>query len=241
MCRTIMKARMKHIIPISVLIVFIIYAYKSTIYHARWYDETSTGSKYTCEEEIRIHKILIWVSNTIQDVFKKHDFPTFLMYGSIWGPLRGYKGPLMWDYDIDLAALMTDYNATKLEVIAVDLHQYNMFMKNGMEQSGLIKFIYNKTFPVDLYFFKESWFGQARRVGWEVFLLPIHYYYIHSFPFKLIANVKQLPTVRFGDREVYTPRGGIEIMKYLFRDNWKIEFKPKGYNCPSLKQKIKTT
>ena len=222
----------KKIVAIGILILFILaYVYFSILHHARWYQETYTGSVYTCEDVIKNRKKLIWLSNTVHDILNRHDLPTFLIYGSIWGALRGYKGPLMWDYDVDIAALMTDFTTNKMESIIADLQLSNISTNNQIDQSGLFKFKHNSGCLVELYFFKKSWFGQARRVGWEVYLLQIHYYYIHSFPFILVENVRQLPRVQFGDRDGHVPRGGIEIMKYLYRNTWKIEFKPKGYNC----------
>ena len=226
-----MLIQKKYIIAFVILILFLIYAYKSTFHQSSWYGEIFSGSSLTCKERKVINKCLIWLSNTIQDVFKIHNFSSFLIYGSVWGPLRGYKGPMLWDGDVDYGALMKDFNETKMEAIAFDLRLHNISTRKKMEQSSQIIFSHSSNLEIDLYFFKETWFGMARRSGWEIFLAPIHHYYFHSFAYRLIADVEQLPIVRFGDRDTHTPRGGIEIMKYLYRDSWKTELKPKGYDC----------
>ena len=223
--------RRKTIIALILLsAVLFIYVYQSTLHHSVWFNEVSTGSPFTCENVSVVRKELLKLSNVVQDVFKKHDAPIFLMYGSIWGALRGYNGPLPWDYDIDVAALTTDYESNTMDAIAEDLIHYNITTENQMNQSGSYKFIIS-TYNIDMFFFKKSWFGLARRVGWEPMLLPLHYYYIHSFPYYLVENARQLPTVKFGDRDVRVPRGGIEIMKYLYRDSWQKAIPPKGFNC----------
>jgi len=39
----------------------------------------------------------------------------WLMYGSLWGPLRGIPGPLPWDHDVDIG-MNGDGNFSKIPV-----------------------------------------------------------------------------------------------------------------------------
>ena len=56
---------------------------------------------------------------------------------SILVTLNGYKGSLMWDYDVDIAALMIDFTTNKIESIVTYLQLSNLSTNNQMDESVL--------------------------------------------------------------------------------------------------------
>ena len=44
---------------------------------------------------------LIYIANQTHVVLDKMGIEHWLIYGSLWGPLRGIPGPLPWDHDVD--------------------------------------------------------------------------------------------------------------------------------------------
>ena len=46
---------------------------------------------------------LVQLAYKVHSILEKMGIDCWLMYGSIWGPLRGIEGPLPWDDDVDLA------------------------------------------------------------------------------------------------------------------------------------------
>ena len=46
---------------------------------------------------------LVQLAYKVHSILENMGIDCWLMYGSIWGPLRGFEGPLPWDDDVDLA------------------------------------------------------------------------------------------------------------------------------------------
>ena len=155
----------------------------------------------------------------------------WLMYGSLWGPLRGIPGPLPWDYDVDIGINGDDGNFSKvpfeefkarftsagLKVTDKSLRSGNLMLvdqnsENG--EKGEVFIFYNHR-------------GVMTLAGYETWIFYINYRVYNSFPAVLVKQ--PLPKVRFGFFNISAPRGGIEIMKYLYPFSWWKVVKPA--NC----------
>ena len=150
----------------------------------------------------------------------------WLMYGSLWGPLRGIPGPLPWDHDVDIG-MNGDGNFSKIPVdefkarfeaaglgVVDELKVRGSFSVLGKNESLGLFLFYNRR-------------GIMMRSGYEPWVLYIHYRLRHTFPARLVQQ--PLPKVRFGSFNISFPRGGIEIMKHLYPFNWWKVVKPA--NC----------
>ena len=203
--------------------------------HAGWEDETFTKH---CNDLHGSLKKLENLSQTVHDALEEAKISHFLMYGSIWGVLRGFKGPLPWDFDVDFGTILTDSTSCNIAKVTESLEKKGIAHFNFMKDSGLVKFFYaneekepgRKT--IDLFFYQPTQFGFVRRVGYEVWLFALHYYVHHTFPYRLVEG--ELEAVEFAGRRIKIPRDGIEIMKYLYRYNWWTTRTPKNYNCTNM-------
>ena len=146
----------------------------------------------------------------------------WLMYGSLWAPLRGIPGPLPWDHDVDfgirghgnfskiaLEEFKARFRAARL-VVADILYSTGSFTIGGC---------------IDIFVFYD-YRGTLWRDGYEPWIFYINYRLYHSFPAKLVQQ--PLPKVRFGSFNVSFPRGGMEIVKHLYPFNWWKVVKPVG-------------
>lgn len=174
---------------------------------------------------------LVLLTQLVHDAFEKHGIPHFLLYGSLWGPLRGFNGPLPWDYDVDFATMYEINIDQKVKSAMKDLQKVGVKSRaRPVSGSYVFKLATNEVGPqLDLFVFTKSWFGLARRVGLETYVFALHYYLHHSFPYKFAHG--ELPKVSFAGRTFQQPKGGIEIMKYLYRYNWNEVRMPKHFNC----------
>ncbi len=150
------------------------------------------------------------------------NFNSFIF--SLWGALR-YKDPLPWDYDFDFGILYEDVKkisekklvqAFKSKNVSIMYRPYSgsYYLKKGTAHGDLLIF--------------RDWYrnGVMHRIGFESYMLFIHYRKFHIFPSRLVE--KPLPKLQFSGLNVSCPREGIEIQKYMYPVNWKSEIKPDG-------------
>ncbi|XP_078343082.1 uncharacterized protein RP688-like [Oculina patagonica] len=150
----------------------------------------------------------------------------WLMYGSLWGPLRGVQGPLPWDFDVDYGVNASNeiFDKMNLEEFKAKFTAAGMKVTDKVRSKSSIALEANGT-SVDLILFYDHK-GYMTRFGYEPWLFYIHYRLYHTFPSRLVRP--PLPKVKFGFFNVPVPREGIEIMKYLYRLNWWKVVKPVG-------------
>ena len=214
-----------------IFFVLCYYITESLKSHAAYVREPFTKD---CRHVQQNLKKLNTLAQLVHDALEEKRFSHFLTYGSIWGPLRGYKGPLPWDNDVDFGTVITESTFCNIAPLLALLQDRGVAHQNHIESAGLVRFCYaNETHAgrktVDLFLYQPTAFGLARRVGYEFWLLTLHYYLHHSFPFRFVKG--DLEKVEFAGRRIQIPRDGIEIMKYLYRYDWWTVKKPKNYNC----------
>ena len=149
----------------------------------------------------------------------------WLMYGSLWGPLRGIPGPLPWDHDVDIGIDGNgNFKKIPLEKFKAQFEAAGLGLIDKFQESRYLSVKgYGKSVGLFLYY---NYRGTMMRSGYESWLFYIHYRFRHSFPAKLLQH--PLPKVKFGSFNISVPRGGIEIMKHLYPTNWWKVIKPKS-------------
>ena len=149
----------------------------------------------------------------------------WLMYGSLWGPLRGIPGPLPWDHDVDIGIDGNgNFKKIPLEKFKVQFEAAGFRLIDKFQESRYLSVKgYGESVGLFLYY---NYRGTMMRSGYESWLFYIHYRFRHSFPAKLLQH--PLPKVKFGSFNISVPRGGIEIMKHLYPTNWWKVVKPKS-------------
>ena len=149
----------------------------------------------------------------------------WLMYGSLWGPLRGIPGPLPWDHDVDIGIDGNgNFKKIPLEKFKAKFEAAGLGLIDKFQESRYLSVKgYGESVGLFLYY---NYRGTMMRSGYESWLFYIHYRFRHSFPAKLLQH--PLPKVKFGSFNISVPRGGIEIMKHLYPTNWWKVVKPKS-------------
>ena len=151
----------------------------------------------------------------------------WLMYGSLWGPLRGIPGPLPWDHDVDIGIDIDgngNFKKIPLEKFKAQFEAAGLGLIDKFQESRYLSVKgYGESVGLFLYY---NYRGTMMRSGYESWLFYIHYRFRHSFPAKLLQH--PLPKVKFGSFNISVPRGGIEIMKHLYPTNWWKVVKPKS-------------
>ena len=149
----------------------------------------------------------------------------WLMYGSLWGPLRGIPGPLPWDHDVDIGIDGNgNFKKIPLKNFKAKFEAAGLGLIDKLQESRYLSVKgYGESVGLFLYY---NYRGTMMRSGYESWLFYIHYRFRHSFPAKLVQH--PLPKVKFGSFNISVPRGGIEIMKHLYPTNWWKVVKPKS-------------
>ena len=149
----------------------------------------------------------------------------WLMYGSLWGPLRGIPGPLPWDHDVDIGIDGNgNFKKIPLEKFKAKFKAAGLGLIDKLQESTYLSVKgYGESVGLFLYY---NYRGTMMRSGYESWLFYIHYRFRHSFPAKLLQH--PLPKVKFGSFNISVPRGGIEIMKHLYPTDWWKVVKPKS-------------
>ena len=174
-----------------------------------------------------IHQ-LVQLTYKVHTILENMAIDCWLMYGSIWGPLRGIEGPLPWDNDVDLAINGDgQFSQMTFEEFKALFIVLGLSVESRLGQSSLIVITEEDSqWPsLDLFVFYDK-NGMMTRPGLESWLMPINYKLYHTFPSRLVEP--PLPKVKFGFFNISVPRNGIEIMKHLYPYNWWRVVKPAG-------------
>ena len=181
-----------------------------------------------CSESDEYRAILMDLAYKTHLILDSMGVEHWLMYGSLWGPLRGIAGILPWDFDVDygINGSSAIFDKLTMEEFKAKFTAAGIRVFGNLKSSkSLILRPQNSGANVDIFFYYD-YGGTMMRTGYESWLLYLHYRLYHSFPSRLVQQ--PLPTVKFGFFNISVPRGEIEIMKYLYRFNWWKVVKPVG-------------
>ena len=218
------KSRLFRVVSILVVLSSL-YAYLST-YQSSYYTNMPWNPVKKCVNTKEETQQLVSLTFQTHQLLDEMGIEHWLMYGSIFGARR-IQGPLPWDNDADIAF---DGNGRFAEITFDEFfarfRAAGLNLRNKWTQSG--SFVVSRDgspLTVDLFAYYDHG-GMMKRTGLESWLFAVNYRIYHTFPTWLVEN--PLPKTRFGFFNVSIPRGGDEILKYLYRYNWWKEVKPKG-------------
>lgn len=209
-------------IEISLLLIFVV-VFSGVI--GRNYLTISPPPKcQNSEEEI---DFLVQITYKVYAILDSMGIECWLMYGSIWGPLRGIEGPLPWDNDVDLAidgdGQFSQMTFEEFKALFIVL---GLSVENRLWQNSLIVISEKGRWPPLHLFVFYNYNGMMSRAGIESWLMPINFKLYHTFPSYLVEQL--LPKVKFGYFNISVPRNGIEIMTHLYPYDWWKVVKPLG-------------
>ena len=177
-----------------------------------------------CQNTEQEMQQLLNLTFQVHQILDSLEIEHWLMYGSIWGAMR-VQAPLPWDNDVDFGfhgeGRFSEYSIG--QVIA-PFKAKGLSVNNKWFQSGTLT-VSKDDWPltVDMFAFYNNK-GWMQRRGLESWIAWLNYRTHHTYPAWVVEL--PLPKSRFGFFNISVPRGGIEIMKYLYRDNWWKEVKP---------------
>lgn len=220
-CKTALQA-------FSALIVTVVWLKINFNSPGRYTGNKPWGPLPKCQNSEQDIDRLVQLTFKVHVILESMGIDCWLMYGSIWGPLRGIEGPLAWDDDVDLAINGdSQFSQMTFEKFKAFFTVAGLSVENQLWLNSKVIISEEDTRPsLDLFVFYD-YDGMMKRAGIETWLTPIHFNLYHSFPSSLVEQ--PLPKVKFGFFSISVPRNGTEIMKYLYRYNWWKVVKP--VNC----------
>ena len=159
----------------------------------------------------------------INEALRELQIPHAICYGTLWGTLR--NGQLLpWDNNVDFCVKWADINKVD------DAHITEIFKKNQLSISYVSRLGHYevKYGSADGYItvFLGTFYGEMYRIGWLNNLLWWFQSNPISFPSSLLEA--PLPTKLLYNKNVPVPHENIEILKYLYPNDWWLEVKPPG-------------
>ena len=138
----------------------------------------------------------------------------WLMYGFLWGPLRGIQEPLPRDFDVDFGINGSNdiFNKLTWEEFKANFLAVGMRVFDHLESSSSLT-LKPKSSGAEFLYYDRG--GYMMRSGYETWLFFIIFLLYHMFPSRLVQ--KPLPKIKFGHFNISVPREGIEIYM-LFAD-----------------------
>lgn len=223
------RRRGRNCLKIGVLcIISLVFLEINLITPGRYTGNKPWGPSAKCKNSEDDLDSIVQLTYKVHTILEHMGIDCWLMYGSIWGPLRGIEGPLPWDDDVDLAINGEGpFSQISFGEFQALLTVLGLSVESRLWQSSLIVISEKgQSWPkVDLFVYYD-YNGIMSRPGIESKLMPINYRLYHSFPSSLVEP--PLPKVKFGFFNISVPRNGIEIMKHLYPYNWWKVVKPVG-------------
>lgn len=165
---------------------------------------------------------LMNMTNQVRQILDKMEIVHWLFYGSLW-EMRRLKFPLMWGDSVDIGILANRAFTEKTWREFMAPFESAGFIVSGNKERLFIKGSMNfrrnpfKDLLVKVYTFYNC-NGVVQRTGLWSWLFFIHYKKYHSFPSSFLEPA--LPRTRFGSLDIHVPRGGLEILRYIYPTYW---------------------
>ncbi|XP_078372334.1 uncharacterized protein LOC144655996 [Oculina patagonica] len=165
---------------------------------------------------------LINMTHQVRQILDQMQIVHWLFYGSLW-EIRRLKFPLMWGDAVDIGIFTNGAFTDKTwdEFLAPFVSAG--FIVSGNKERLLFKGSMNfrknpfKDLSIKVYTFYNC-DGVVQRTGLESWLFYINYKMYHSFPASFLEPA--LPWVSFGSLDIHVPRGGLEILRYIYPKHW---------------------
>lgn len=179
----------------------------------------------TCNMSPEMTQSLHYQAEAVSKVLQMLNLNYFLCYGSLWGALY-IQNILPWDTNVDFCV-------RNEEIMKHDeSHLLRLFGQHGMDieynnKDGIYE-VYNRSSKLGhahvIVFESDLRTGHMRRVGWKNRITPPDMCEaLHCFPPNLVEP--PLPRIKYGNLEVPAPHEEIELLKYLYPNDWWKELK----------------
>ena len=218
--------RQKIIVPIfgaCMLLTLVFYVKLNIDTHNTHELDSDQSPAFPCNRTPKQAKELRELFHDVHDILNKMNIRHFLIYGSIWGAYRA-KGPLPWDYDIDLGIIGDEaYSKIPKSEFLAPFHARDITVNDKMSMSSCYYFTRGSFAQVDIDIF-YNYHGWMQRTGLVTWFLYYNYQKYHTFPAWMVEH--PLPKMQFVDLQMAVPRGGKAILKYLYPNDWDKPFIP---------------
>lgn len=229
------QKRKVSVLRVYFLIQFVFYVKLNVDTHNTHELDSAQTPVFPCKRTREEAKALRDLFYDVCDVLNKLGIKPFLIYGSIWGAYRS-SGPLPWDYDIDLGIHGNRVFATIPRERFVDaFRKRNIHVNDKMYQASVFYLTRGKFAQVDLDVFFD-YNGWMQRTGWVPWILYYNYKTYHTFPASMLEET--LPVMKFLDLQMAVPRGGKEILKYLYPNDWQTPFTPYACHAQNIRSQM---
>ncbi|XP_050391690.2 uncharacterized protein LOC126810586 [Patella vulgata] len=162
----------------------------------------------------------------LHNILDKLHVPHVLCFGTLWGALRNNE-ILPWDNNVDICAHSKDFShATSSDMIdslkdhgavAVYNSRYGYFEIKYKQALGYINLLAEQiSFGDSPMMYQIGWGRWSLFSKVKEFLIPSRFM---ESPFK---------TTNFYGKQIPVPHEDIEILKYLYPNDWWLEIKPPG-------------
>lgn len=166
---------------------------------------------------------LVLLAHNVHEALVQLNVSHALCFGTLWGALRSGRF-LPWDSNVDFCALETSFAESSSRVSDVFRQkgvEVNYEWRTGVYAVRLGSAVGSiHTFAVSAD--KEA----ARPGGWSGGWFSNSHNKPVSFPVRLLEA--PLTSVKFYNKDMPVPHEGIEILKYMYPDDWWLEVKPPG-------------
>lgn len=165
---------------------------------------------------------LINMTEQVQQILDQMGIRYWLFYGSLW-EIRRLKFALMWRGSVDIGILANKAFTGKTWSEFMAPFKSAGFIVSGNKESLLTKgsMTFRKNpfhdLSVKVYIFSYC-NGVAYRPCLWSWLFFKNYKKYHTFPTWFLEPA--LPRVRFGSLNIPVPRGGLEILRYIYPTHW---------------------
>ncbi|CAG5126311.1 unnamed protein product [Candidula unifasciata] len=193
------------------------------IHHHAWYERPAP-----CVTPQIIMDGMVELTFSVTRLLSKLNISHVICYGTLWGALRQGK-ILPWDNNVDFCLLKNEiekvpYSTLQAEFKSqqIDLtydHRHGDYIATRGPAQAIISVFYITIYDE---VFKD---GLEHRLMWFFQDKPV------SFPARLIES--PFNTAMFHGQQIPVPHDGIEILKYLYKDDWWLEKPPIGCRSPN--------
>ncbi|XP_041354157.1 uncharacterized protein LOC121371988 [Gigantopelta aegis] len=185
---------------------------------AQWYHFPAACR--TPDSILKDMKVLVF---KINEALSELQISHAICYGTLWGTLR--NGELLpWDNNVDFCVNWADINKVDSDHITEIFNQKQLSI-SYVPRLGHYEVKYGSA---DGYVtvFSGMFYGEMYRTGWLYNLL----WWFQSKPISFPTNLLEapLPTKKLYGHDVPVPKESIEILKYLYPDDWWLEVRPPG-------------
>lgn len=205
-------------VVVSLLMTFYVFS-NMHMKHQPWYSFPSP-----CHLDSTTESDMVYLVHKIDEVFRELHVPYVLCYGTLWGALR--QGAILpWDNNIDVCTLHSEFTKVSFSMVQETFQQHGVTFK-GHFGGGEYHLTFNSasgtlhlwTVSADGEFaYPSGWFSSLQRMlGNTQPFVPAH---LLEAP---------LQSILFHGKNMLVPHENIEMLKYLYPDNWWLEVKPPG-------------